>query len=48
MFAGNQRTLDLFQAALGIQDPWYIADYSFNTEEKKLTLHIDFKEGARF
>ena len=48
MFAGNQRTLDLFQVALGIQDPWYIADYSFNAEEKKLTLHIDFKEGARF
>lgn len=48
MFAGDQRTLALFQTALGIHEPWYIAEYSFDAKERKLNLHIDFKEGARF
>ena len=48
MLTAHEKTLSLFQAALGIQDPWYISDYKFSAEENKLSLQVDFKRGATF
>jgi transposase len=38
----------LFEAALGIEAPWFIRSAEFNAEARILTLNIDFKVGSRF
>ena len=40
--------LGLFQAALGIADPWQVTEASFDPETGRLELHLDFAKGARF
>ena len=40
--------LELFQAALGIAEPWRVAEASFDPESGRLDLHLDFPKGARF
>jgi transposase len=42
------RDTDLFQLALGLVSPWYVADCAFDGEEKRLDLKLDFKAGSRF
>ena len=40
--------LGLFQAALGIAEPWQVTEASFDPETARLEVHIDFATGARF
>src|SRR5215468_11277 len=39
---------DLFAAALGIAAPWFVDRVDFDTGQRKLTIHVDFKRGSRF
>ena len=39
---------DLFQKALGINDPWQVKSIDFDVEAKRLDVHVDFKRGATF
>ena len=38
----------LFELALNIQDPWFIKDIQFDSENKRLDIHIDFHKGSVF
>ncbi|MFY9260292.1 MAG: ISL3 family transposase [Gallionella sp.] len=38
----------IFEAALGIANPWYIKGVDFDAGQKSLTIHIDFVAGSRF
>ena len=42
------RDTELFQAALGLADPWYVKAVRFDATAKRLDIDIDFKRGARF
>jgi transposase len=47
--AGMQaQDLLLFQAALGLSDPWQVTSVEFDPEVKRLDLRVDFAKGARF
>ena len=41
-------TAKVFEAALGIADPWSVASVDFDEAAKVLTVLIDFKPGSRF
>lgn len=41
-------TAKLFESALGITDPWFVASVEFDEGAKTLTVLIDFKVGRRF
>ncbi|OGA97568.1 MAG: transposase [Burkholderiales bacterium RIFCSPHIGHO2_12_FULL_61_11] len=41
-------TAKLFESALGITDPWFVASVEFDEGAKTLTVLIDFKVGSRF
>lgn len=38
----------LFGMALGLREPWYVRDVSFDAAKKVLTITVDFTEGSRF
>lgn len=38
----------LFEAALGVSDPWFVREVDFNARTKTLTIQIDFIAGSRF
>jgi len=38
----------IFQTALGITSPWFVADINFDQSEKILKIEIDFERGSRF
>jgi len=40
--------LTLFQLALGLEDPWFVSSSTFDVEEKRLDIRIDFKPGSVF
>jgi len=40
-------TEKLFEAALGIGAPWYVAGADFNAQARTLTIRMDFKAGSR-
>ena len=40
--------VDLFQAALGLEEPWEVVGVEFDAAERRLDLRIDFPKGARF
>ncbi len=40
--------LDLFQRALGLEEPWEVVDEKFDVGRRRLDLRIDFPRGARF
>ena len=40
--------LELFQAALGIAEPWQLSEAGFDPDTGRLDLHLDFVRGARF
>ncbi len=42
------RDNDLFQLALGITSPWFVASSNFDSSKKRLDIRIDFKAGHRF
>ncbi|MEO8969930.1 MAG: ISL3 family transposase [Solirubrobacteraceae bacterium] len=39
---------DLFQQALGLQQPWSVVGVNFDAGERRLELVLDFERGARF
>jgi hypothetical protein len=39
---------ELFAAALGLADPWFVKDVQFDVAKHMLTIKIDFKKGSRF
>jgi hypothetical protein len=41
-------TEKLFEAALGISAPWYVAGADFNAQARTLTIRVDFATGSRF
>lgn len=41
-------TEKLFEAALGIEAPWYVSQIEFSAENRTLEIHIDFTPGSRF
>ncbi|MGQ0708188.1 MAG: ISL3 family transposase [Rhodoferax sp.] len=41
-------TAKVFEAALGIAEPWFVAGVDFAEASKVLTVQIDFKAGTRF
>ena len=40
--------IDLFQAALGLPEPWRVVGAQFSADRKRLDLYLDFPKGARF
>jgi transposase len=38
----------LFQAALGIQSPWFVDHIDLQKENHELHIHLDFKRGSEF
>jgi transposase len=40
--------IDLFQAALGLPEPWRVVGAEFSADRKRLDLYLDFPKGARF
>jgi transposase len=38
----------LFETALGIGAPWYVAGADFNAQARTLTIRVDFAAGSRF
>jgi len=38
----------LFEAALGMAAPWYVAGTDFDAQARTLTIRVDFKAGSRF
>lgn len=42
------RDVDLFQLALGLQEPWQVVSSSFDAGARRLELRLDFAKGARF
>jgi transposase len=38
----------LFQAALGLSDPWQVTSVEFDPEAKRLDLRVDFAKGSTF
>lgn len=38
----------LFEAALGIEAPWYVREVAFDAKARTLTIAVDFTSGARF
>jgi len=41
-------TEQLFEAALGIAAPWFVAGADFNAQARTLTIRVDFAPGSRF
>jgi hypothetical protein len=41
-------TEKIFESALGISSPWFIAGISFDPTGRKLRICIDFEVGTRF
>jgi transposase len=42
------RDTDLFQLALGITSPWFVATSTFDAAMRRLDIELDFKAGSRF
>ncbi len=40
--------IGLFEAALGMQPPWFIERIEFDADAKRLDIHIDFERGSAF
>ena len=39
---------DLFNAALGLSEPWFVDGFDFDDDDGRLTVRVDFRRGARF
>lgn len=39
---------DLFERALGLGEPWQVVGVSFDAEQRRLDVRLDFERGARF
>ena len=43
----GMKDTDLFQMALGLVPPWLVQSSSFQPDEKRLEIRIDFPSGSR-
>lgn len=43
-----EQELDMYQVALGIEEPWYVSYRELNTETSTLHVGLNFKRGAEF
>ena len=41
-------TEKIFETALGISSPWFIAEMNFDPSQRKLNIRVDFEVGSRF
>ena len=41
-------TEKIFESALGISSPWFIAGMNFEPSQRKLSIRVDFEVGSRF
>jgi hypothetical protein len=41
-------TEKIFETALGISSPWFIAGMNFEPQQRKLSIRVDFEVGSRF
>ena len=41
-------TEKIFETALGISSPWFIAGMNFEAQQRKLSIRVDFEVGSRF
>ena len=41
-------TEKIFETALGISSPWFIAGMNFDASLRKLKIRVDFEVGSRF
>lgn len=41
-------TEKLFESALGIAEPWFVAGIEFSAKDRMLTIRVDFTVGSRF
>ena len=39
---------DLFLKALWLQSPWYVKEFAFDIEKKRLDIYLDFEKWAKF
>ena len=42
------RDIDLLQLALGLTSPWEVSSSEFDSEQKRLDIHLDFPKGGSF
>ena len=38
---------ELFSAALGLSEPWFVDGLDFDERGRRLTVRVDFRRGAR-
>jgi transposase len=41
-------TEKIFESALGISSPWFIAGMNFEPQQRRLSIRVDFEVGSRF
>lgn len=41
-------TEKIFESALGVSSPWFIAGMGFDEKQRKLSIRVDFEVGSRF
>ncbi len=41
-------TEELFERALGLQEPWQIIEVKFSEADQELNIYLDFAQGSRF
>jgi transposase len=39
---------ELFSVALGLEEPWFVKDISFDSDKRRLDIILDFKKGSKF
>jgi len=42
------RDTDLFEKALGLEEPWYVGRVTFDEQARRLDVHLAFHRGGRF
>ena len=42
------RDFDIFQAALGLGEEWFVTKTEFDSENKRLDIYLDFQRGSKF
>ena len=45
---GREMVNELFEKALSISKPWFIDNLQFDTQNRRLDIHIDFEAGSKF
>lgn len=43
----TMKDYELFQAALGLGNEWFVVKSDFNQDEKRLDIYLDFERGLK-